>query len=123
MGRLVVQNFERLHEGRPTTRFFRIIGTVAEYDHSRGAVAVISLFDGSVCEVELELEAELDSSQQLDFHEGLVVDVNAVTVSPGGAGGAGTAVLKASRIDVVNLPGSLIEYRDMLCAFAEIQGL
>ena len=114
MGRLVVQNFERLHEVR-LTRFYRIIGTVTEYDPERGVVGVISIFDGSGCEVELDLECDADRVKRLDFHEGLVVDINAVTVSAG--------VLKASRIDIVNLPGSLIEYRETLCAFSEIERL
>ncbi|ODQ44369.1 hypothetical protein PICMEDRAFT_74615 [Pichia membranifaciens NRRL Y-2026] len=111
MGKLVVQNFRRLHEVR-LTRFYRIIGMVTEYDPERGVVGVISIFDGSRCEVELDLECDADGTKRLDFHEGLVVDINAVTVS--------AAVLKASRIDVVNLPGSLIEYRETLCAFAQI---
>lgn len=126
MAKLVVEEFARLSNVN-STRFYRLFGSVLEYDHLKGVIKLASLFDGSICEIELDLEIETyddneeiklrrGKEQRTNFHEGFVVDVNTVTVSIDNR-----CKLMANHINIVNLPGPLVESKEILREFAQIQ--
>ncbi|KAG0683698.1 hypothetical protein C6P40_000806 [Pichia californica] len=115
MAKLVVYDFNKLNEINESY-FYRIIGSVLEYDYNVGMIRLNSLFDESTCDIQLNLDSEIGMVNQGSmFYEGLVVDVNVVNTKI-----KNKSVLYANLINQVNLPGSLIEYKDTLRKYSNI---
>lgn len=117
MAKLVVSRFDRF-KGLRTSCFYRIIGSVLEYNYNNGNIKLISILDNSICNIELNLETEIGGSnkgQSSMFYEGLVVDINVVSIIK-----FNNLILYANLINIVNLPGTLIDFKDTLIKFSDI---
>lgn len=116
MAKLIVSKFDRFR-GLRTSCFYRIIGSVLEYNYENGNIKLISLLDNSICNIELNLESEIGSNngQSSMFYEGLVVDINVVSIIK-----FDNISLYANLINIVNLPGTLIDFKDTLIKFSDI---
>jgi len=76
MGKLIVDKFERLQNIRGT-EFYKIIGIIKSYNYETGRIEIISLFDQTSCEIELDLESNANQ-EVIEIHNGLVVDAEVV---------------------------------------------
>lgn len=117
MGKLIVEKLNQLKYLKKT-QFYRIIGTVLEYNYERGVITIASLYDDSSCEIELDMESV--HRQEDNFYEGYVVDAEVVTTITG-IDRTLKCTLKARDITNINLPRSLIEYKETLRGFASIE--
>lgn len=111
MGKLIVVQFETLHDIQKTT-FYRIIGRVLHYDSDRGIARIQSLFDNSECEVELDFE----QSKPFVLYSKMVIDMSVVTVI---SFFTKEWVLKEITMSVIEMPSYLIDSKEILLKFAK----
>lgn len=110
MGKLVVDEFERLAKVNSTC-FYRIFGRIVEYETSLGIIRLGSLFDNTTCEIELDF----NKSQGNNLTEGLVVDVQVITMI---SNITNTFILKVSQLSLIDFPQELIDKKDTLIKFS-----
>lgn len=116
MGKLIIDGFQDLRWTNGTA-FYRIIGTIKDYDKEKAVIRLVSLFDLSKCNIELDFEEH--KQQDLILHKGIVVDAEVVTFSANNEG----PYLKVRYIKPIDLPGSIVKDYNTLKNFASMKSL
>lgn len=110
MGKLVVDEFDHL-DSLSSTCFYRIFGRILKYDTSVGIIQLGSLFDNTSCDIELDF----DKPQGDNLTEGLVVDVQVITII---SRITNDFILKVTQLNLVDFPQALIDKKEVLIKFS-----